>query len=108
MRIDRAYRRNFLWISAALLVAAVFATSSLRAQGRGHSPGRSAERNPSSRALTDKDKAERKTMLQAWKQARRERAGAKGTEAARLFGGSPSIGRPSLEINNAGTVLYTK
>ncbi|MEO8430695.1 MAG: choice-of-anchor tandem repeat NxxGxxAF-containing protein [Acidobacteriota bacterium] len=92
-----------MWIPAALLLAALFASSSVRAQGRGPR----GEKNPSSRALTDKDKAERKTLLQAWRQTRRTRA-SRGIQSAEVFGGSASIGRPSLEINDAGTVLYTK
>ncbi|MEO8430696.1 MAG: hypothetical protein ABI592_04235 [Acidobacteriota bacterium] len=108
MRMDRGSRRNVLWIAAVLLLTAVFVSSSLRAQGRGHAPGRASDRNPSSKVFSDKDKAERKTLLEAWKQGRRAHRGGKGSESQRVFGGSPSIGRPSLEINNAGTVLYTK
>nr|MDQ6894577.1 hypothetical protein [Acidobacteriota bacterium] len=102
MRIHQSSWRRVLLVSVAILVTGVLASSSLGAPGRG---GPRAE----TRKPAGKDEAgpeHRKTLLEAWKQARAR------TAARSPFGVAPApaaaVARPSMVINGAGTVLYTK
>ena len=107
MRIHRNSFRNLLLAAVALLVATIFVSSSLDAQGRGrpaNSEARAGEK-PSGKDLAGP--AHRKTLLEVWKQNRRSRTGPSPT-GVRAFGGTPAVGRPSMVINTGGAVLYTK
>lgn len=103
MRTHQNSLRNVLLAAVAILVAAIFVSVSLASPGRGgegREPGK-----PSGKNAGGPD--QRRTLLQAWKQGRRVQAG-RSPSSAQAFGGTAAVGRPSMVINNAGTVLYTK
>ncbi len=103
MRIHRNSLRNFLLAAVTLLLAAVFVSSSLAAPGRGSSGPGGAK--PSGKIAGGPQ--QRRTLMEAWKQSQRARGG-RAVKGAQAFGGSPSVGRPSMVINGSGSVLYTK
>jgi hypothetical protein len=91
MRIHRSSGHNLVLAAATLLTAAFFGQ------------GGAAAQEPTGKMSPE----QRQTLLEAWRQARRERAG-KGQTGTQAFGGTPAVGRPSMVINNSGTILYTK
>jgi hypothetical protein len=102
MRTHRNTFRNLVLASATLLAAAFFANLLLASPGGGESlaekpQGKNKKMSPE----------QRQTLLEAWRKARRERAGV-GQLGIQAFGGTPAVGRPSMVINDSGTVLYTK
>ncbi len=103
MRIHRNSLRNFLLAAVALLIAAIFVSSSLAAPGRGSGKGEGGK--PSGKIAGGPQ--QRRTLMEAWRQTQRAKSG-RTAQGAQAFGGAPSVGRPSMVINSSGSLLYTK
>lgn len=102
-------RISRVWPVAVLNVLLLAGATAL-AQDQGHSTSKAAEREfmrPPFRGAADS--AERKGLLEAWKERRAsERGGLKPLGAPPPPPPAPAIGRPSMVINNLGTILRTR
>ena len=109
-QVSFSFLRN-LFVSGAF-AAALLTPAGAAAAGKGKGKGPGLESGRSRPAFTlARTPEERRSLFEAWKKQHRPAPGAVNAPAASATDGQappPYVGRASMVINAAGTVLYTK